>query len=176
MSPAVRRLFSAVAALLVLAAGVAGLMRGASPVAPTDGVDAAKVQPERARLAALQVETFEFFRQGRGEPVAAGRGLFETDFFKPPPAPPPKPKPKPPETREVAVFYRGLAAFPGQPGVAYLAVDGKTATYEPGAAVLNGWTLAEFTPEQAVLAKGDERLALPFNRRAALTVPVAAQP
>lgn len=130
---------------------------------------------EPGRITAAQQETFAFFNDGRAAP-GSGRGLFETDFFKPAPAPP-KPvakPPAPPAPRKFAVVYRGLAAFPGGASVAYVAVEGRVLTLTAGEAVAEGWTLREFDSAQAVLSKGDERFTLPFNRSSA--VPANAKP
>lgn len=173
MTPAARRVFRASLLLLVLVIGVAGLVfsPAAAPRSSPGGV--VSPAPEPVRLTAAQGETFEFFNNGRAAP-SSGRGLFETDFFKPAPVPPkPVPKaPPPPPPRNLAVVYRGLAAFPGGASVAYVSVDGRVLTLAAGEAVAEGWTLLEFNAEQAVLAKGEERFTLPFNRSAA--VPVGA--
>jgi hypothetical protein len=169
MSPVVRRLSAAAATTFVLALGCLGLVFAPSgeAVAPPPSV----APTEEARLlTAGQADTFAFFNQSRATP-GSGRGLFETDFFKPPPAPPPKPKPAPPATRELGLFYRGLAAFPDGASVAYLAVEKNTLTFGVGDVVADGWKLASFDSEQAVLAKDDRTVVLPFNRRSVLTVP-----
>ena len=132
-------------------------------------------EPEPVLVTAAQGEVFAFFNDGRAT-TGSGRGLFETDFFKPAPAPPkpvPKPPPPPPP-RTLTVVYRGLAAFPGGVSVAYVSVDGRVLSLAAGEAVAESWTLLEFNAEQAVLAKGKERFTLPFNRSAA--VPATDKP
>ncbi|MCU0792746.1 MAG: hypothetical protein MUE42_07830 [Opitutaceae bacterium] len=175
MSALVRRFTFTAIVLSTLVLGAAGLTRGGG-VAARPAEAAPRAAAEISRLHPRDLETLEFFRQGRGEAVVSGPGLFATDFFKPPPEPPAKPKPKPPETREIALLYRGLASFPGSDGIAYLSVDGKVQTYERGAAFPAGWTLNDFDAERAVLARGEERLTLPFNRRANLSVPLEKKP
>lgn len=175
MSPAARRISFATAALLLLTLGLAGLALGPRGPAAAGPNTPAVLIAEPARLGAEQTATFEFFNQDRDPaPADSGRGLFETDYFKPPPAPPPKPKPTPPTTREIPVFYRGLAAFPDGADVAYLAVETRLITLESGGAVVDGWILSDFNSERAIITKDEEHLALPFNQRIALTVP--AQP
>jgi hypothetical protein len=161
--------------LLVLSVGVSGIVLS-RPGASGSAATLTYVAPsEPVRITPVQQETFAFFNDGRAAP-SSGRGLFETDFFKPAPAPP-KPvvkPPPPPPPRNLAVVYRGLAAFPGGTSVAYVAVDGRVLTLSAGEAVAEGWTLLEFDSAQAVLAKGQERFTLPFNRTSA--VPANAKP
>lgn len=175
MTSAARRVFRASLLLLVLVIVVAGLVffPVVSPRSIPDGI--VSPEPEPVRLSAAQRETFEFFNNGRAAP-SSGRGLFETDFFKPAPVPPkPASKAAPPTPpRNLAVVYRGLAAFPGGASVAYVAVDGRVLTLEAGEAVAEGWLLLEFNAAQAVIAKSEERFTLPFNRPAA--VPATAKP
>jgi hypothetical protein len=171
MSPSARRILCAAAVLLVLSLGLGGLVLSpwAAPAVP-DGFGSTP-PAESPLLTVTQAETFAFFNQGRAA-AANGRGLFETDFFKPPPAPKPAPKPPAPTSRELVLFYRGLAAFPDGERVAYLAFEGRTLTIGEGADVADGWKLASFDADTAVLAKGEARVILPFNRRAILSVPV----
>ena len=171
MSFSSRRILCAAAALLLLLLGLGGL--ALSPSAEPARPDASGGTPvaESPLLTVAQAETFAFFNQGRAA-AANGRGLFETDFFKPPPAPKPAPKPPAPTSRELVLFYRGLAAFPDGERVAYLAVEGRTVTIGEGTDVADGWKLASFDADTAVLAKGEARVILPFNRRATLSVPV----
>ena len=165
------RILGASVALALL--GLAGGWLLFAPRPRTEGMagTAASAAPEAVRFTAVQRATADFLDQGR---VAAGtgRGLFETDFFKPPPVAPSKPKPPAPTTREVVVFYRGLAAFPGGARVAYVALEGRLLTLAAGEGVTDGWTLADFDAERAVLAKGERTVTLAFNRRAVLSVPV----
>lgn len=130
--------------------------------------------PEPTRLARAHAATFAFFNEGRAD-LASGRGLFETDFFKPPPpppAPPTPPKPAPPPPKLVAASYRGFAAFPsGDSSVAYLSLDGRVVTLAPGEPVASGWKLLSFDAEAAELSRDDARLRLPFNKPVNLPAP-----
>jgi hypothetical protein len=101
----------------------------------------------------------------------ATRGLFATDYFKPPPKPPAPPPKPPPARRDVPLVYRGLAEFGGSSRVAYLVVETRTLTLAAGEEVLDGWRLEAFDAERAVLRKGEETRPLTFNQRAALSVP-----
>ncbi len=135
---------------------------GPEPTPPRPTAETSLLKPEYA-------ETFAFLAQGRASP-GTGRGLFETDFFRPPPPPPPpppQPKPAPPPPKPVLAAYRGFAAF-GANSVAYLAIDGRTVTLAPGAPVAKGWEILSFDADAAELARGEERLRLPFNRPVAL--------
>lgn len=173
MSPASRRLLRAAVVLLALLAGLAGLLSVPDPAPAAAPAPAPDLPAETPRFTATHRATAAFLEAGRSG-AATGRGLFETDFFKPKPAPPPKPKPAPPATRDLVVFYRGLAAFPDGARVAYFSVEGRTVTLAPGDTLAGGWQLAAFDADTATLAKGDTRLDLPFNRRGAIAVP--AQP
>ncbi len=170
MNPVRRRFLLALVVLGLLMVGSAGLWLAASRAEavarpPTEPAD------EPRLLTPAQAETYAFFNQGRPTPAGSGRGLFETDFFKPPPPTPPKPKPPAPTTRDIAVVYRGLAEFPGGASIAYIAVEDRLFTLERGASVGHGWTLSAFDSEKAVLAKEGETVTLDFNRRATLAVP-----
>ncbi len=171
MTAAVRRLLRAAVVLALLLAGLFGLTKAPPPLHPAPSGGSGPAAEEAMRFTPAQRATADFLDNARAV-AGTGRGLFETDFFKPPPAPPPKPKPAPPTTRELVLFYRGLAAFPGGGRVAYLSIEGRTATLAEGDPVTDGWQLVAFDPEQAVLAKGEQRLILPFNRRATMSVPV----
>ncbi len=173
MTPAARRILAAGSVLLLLLLGLAGLAFSPSAGAARAGAGGAgeAVDAEAPLLTAEQARTFDFFNQGRVS-TGEGRGLFATDFFKPAPAPPPKPAPAAPTRRELAVFYRGLASFPDGARVGYVSVEGRTLMLAAGEAVTEGWLLASFDADSATLAKGEERLVLPFNRRAILSVPV----
>lgn len=166
MTPASRRVVRASLLLLVLLAGVAGLAFAPSVESRDSSADVLAAEQEPARLTAAQGDVFEFFNDGRAA-AGSGRGLFETDFFKPAPAPTALPAPVPapaPPPRNIALVYRGLASFPGGASVAYVTVDGRVLTLAPGEAVTEGWRLLEFDADKAVLAKGGERLTLSFNR------------
>lgn len=175
MTPAARQVVRASLLLAIIVIAVAGLVFAPSAAPRTESGAVGAVGAEPVRLTAAQGEVFAFFNDGRAT-TGAGRGLFETDFFKPAPAPAkPAPKPAPPPPpRNLAIVYRGLAAFPGGASVAYVAVDGRVLTLAEGEAVAEGWTLSAFDAERAELAKGEERITLPFNRSAA--VPAAAKP
>jgi hypothetical protein len=170
VKPSEFRLTCAAGVLVLFLAGMTGLalIGSGKAIAPAAGGSPAK---EPSLLTETQTKTYWFFAQG-DTGAGAGPGLFETDFFKPAPAPKPAPKPAPPATRNVALIYRGLAGFPDGSRVAYLAVEGRTLNPAPGDEVADGWKLLSFDSEQAVLAKGDARIMLPFNRSTALTVPV----
>lgn len=128
--------------------------------------------PEPARLARAHAETFAFFNEGRPD-LGAGRGLFATDFFKPPPPPPPPPippKPAPPPPKLIAATFRGFASFPSGT-VAYLSLDGRVITLAPGEPVAEGWKLLSFDSDSAELSRDDARLRLPFNKPVPLPAP-----
>lgn len=171
MIAATRQLLRAVAVLLLLFAGLIGLLTVPAPPGPAPSGPGGAAGPETSRFTAAQREAADFLDNGRAA-AGTGRGLFATDFFKPPPTPPAKPKPPAPTTREQVLFYRGLATFPDGARVAYLSIEGRTLTPGIGDAVIDGWKLASFDAEQAVLAKDDRTVALVFNRRATLSVPV----
>lgn len=170
MKPAELRLACAAGVLLLFLTGVAGLaLTGSGKVsAPVGGASLAK---EPRLLTEQQSQTFWFFARGNTG-AGAGPGLFETDFFKPAQAPKPAPKPVPPATRNLTLTYRGLAVFPDGSRIAYLATEGRTSNPVVGDTIADGWKLASFDSEQAVLAKDEARLILPFNRGTVLTVPV----
>ncbi len=177
MTFAARKVLRASVLLLILAVGLVGL--ALSPAAATrlgsGATLAGTPETEPLRITARQADTFAFFNDGRAA-IETGRGLFETDFFKPAP-PPPRPAPKaapPPPPRKIAVVYRGFASFPGGAGLAYLAVDERVREVGLGEAVAEGWTLLEYNADQAVLVKDGQRLALPFNR--ATAIPAAVKP
>ena len=171
MSAASRRILRAALVLLLLLAGLLGLMKVPPSLRPAPSGGNTPAAEETLRFTPGQRATADFLDKGHAI-AGTGRGLFETDFFKPPPPPPPKPKPVPPTTRELVVYYRGLAAFPDGSRVAYLSVEGNTVTLSGGDTVADGWKLTAFDAERAALAKGDQTLILPFNRRATVTVPV----
>lgn len=171
MTAATRRILRVSAVLLLLLAGLFWLARAPGSAVSALPTEVTPQADETLRFTPAQRATADFLDKGSAV-AGTGRGLFETDFFKPPPAPPPKPPPTPPTTRELVLFYRGLASFPDGTRVAYLSVEGRTVTLPVGEDVTDGWQLAEFGPEQAVLAKGDEKRILPFNRRATVSVPV----
>jgi len=175
MTPAARRVLRASLLLSALVVGVAGLVFSRGSVPRGDAAEKISPAPEPRRLTAAQGEVFAFFNNGRAT-LGSGRGLFETDFFKPAPAKPvpkavPLPPPPPPPPRKLAVVYRGFAAFPGGVSVAYVAVDGRVLTLAAGEAMAGGWMLLEFDAERAVLAKGEERFPLPFNRATVVAAP-----
>lgn len=174
MTTAARRILFATTALFVLLLGLGGLAFAPSATSSVPGDFGPTPAAESPMLTATQAETFAFFNQGRAT-AANGRGLFETDFFKPAPTPRPAPKPPAPTSREFVLFYRGLASFPDGARVAYLALEGRTVMLAEGGDVTDGWKLVSFDSEAAVLAKGEERVTLAFNRRATLSVPVSAK-
>ena len=171
MSTATRRILRAAVVLALLLAGLIGLTNAPRPNDPVSPPGGKSPVGEAVRFTDAQRATADFLDNARAA-AGTGRGLFETDFFKPPPAPPPKPKPMPPTTRELVLFYRGLAAFPDGGRVAYLSIEGRTVTLAAGEAVSDGWQLASFNAEQATLAKDGQTLILPFNRRVTVSVPV----
>ncbi|MBC8011588.1 MAG: hypothetical protein H7067_16000 [Burkholderiales bacterium] len=174
MTTAGRRILYATTALFLLVIGLAGLVFAPfSTPAPTPRYAAAPAA-EAPLLTATQAETFAFFNEGRAA-AANGRGLFETDFFKPAATPKPAPKPPAPTRREFVLFYRGFAAFPDGTRIAYLALEGRTVLLGEGGDVTDGWKLVSFDSDAAVLAKGEERVTLAFNRRATLSVPVPSK-
>lgn len=168
------RIARAAAALALLLVGLGGLLGSRAPrTAPDGGGGRPADAEERTLLTARQREVYSFYNDKPADTASGGRGLFETDFFKPPPAPPPKPPPPPaPTTRELPVIYRGLAEFDGGGRVAYLTVENRTLTLAAGDAVADGWTLAGFDSERATLAKADKTIIVGFSRRAVLVVPV----
>jgi hypothetical protein len=153
--------------LLVAAFGVASAGRTSLVKVPADEQHA----PEVSVITAAQHAAYRFFNDGRVD-AGAGRGLFETDFFKPKPEPAKPPEPPAPTRRDAVLFYRGLAAFPDGARVAYLSLDGRALTLTAYEVVTDGWSLAEFDGERAILAKGEERVTLPFNRRAVVSVAI----
>lgn len=194
MTPAAQRLTAAVGTLGVLLFATVGLALAPAPSLSSAPHPAGAKSAARGGLAGVaasasthpdevslltdaQHDAYRFFQDNRaasasGTGTGTGRGLFETDFFKAPVTPPPPPKPPAPTRREVELFYRGLAAFPDGTRIAYLAFEGRTLTLALGEPVLDGWALAAFDSDQAVLTKGEERTVLPFNRRASLSVPL----
>lgn len=174
MNPASRRVVFASLPLLAILVATAGLAFSPREAEPVRHVGEAR--PETSRLTAAHGEVFAFLNDGRAS-ATEGRGLFQTDFFKPPAPPPPKPPAPPappPPPRMVAVVYRGLGAFPNGASVAYLSVDGGVSALGSGQAVAEGWRLLEFDGEKAVLEKDGERRSMPFNR--AGSIPAAAKP
>lgn len=158
------RVARAAAALALLLVGLGGLLRSRGPLAASaDDGGPPPDAGERTLLTERQREVYSFYNDKASGASSGGRGLFETDFFKPPPAP---------TTRELPVIYRGLASFEGGGRVAYLTVENRTLTLAAGDSVADGWTLAEFDFERATLAKADKTITVGFNRRAVLVVPV----
>lgn len=127
--------------------------------------------PEDSVITEAQHQAYRFFNDGRMD-AGKGRGLFETDFFKAKPEPVKPPAPPAPTSRDAVLFYRGLAAFPDGARVAYLTLDGRSLTLAAGEDVADGWRLEVFDGERAILAKGEERVTLPFNRRAVVSVAI----
>ncbi|WP_052362582.1 hypothetical protein [Geminisphaera colitermitum] len=93
--PAARRHFLIVAStlgVLLIGGALFALTRGRS--APLDPVPSATTPRQAGRLTPTDAEVLAFFQQNPAKP-GQGPGLFETDFFKPPPTPA-KPPPPPP--------------------------------------------------------------------------------
>lgn len=155
------------AVLLVAALGVASA--GRTSLTPPSAGD--RHAPEVSVISDAQHASYRFFNDGRAG-VGAGRGLFETDFFKPKPAPEKPPAPPAPTRRDAVLIYRGLAEFADRTRVAYVSLDGRALALSTDDAVTDGWSLAEFDGDQAVLVKGTERVTLPFNRRAVVSVAI----
>lgn len=129
---------------------------------------------EPRRLTSSLEAPLEFLVTGRAQ-TDAGRSLFATDFFKPPPPPPTPtapPKPAPPPPKPVSIAFRGFAAFPaGAASVAYLAIDGRVVPLAAGETVAEGWKLLSFDADAAELARDEARLRLPFNQPVNLPAP-----
>ncbi len=88
---------------LLLAGALFALTRGNSN--PLDPVPSATTPRQTGRLTPTDAEVLAFFQQNPAK-AAKGPGLFETDFFKPPPAPPAPPvapPPPPPKNRSMSL-------------------------------------------------------------------------
>ncbi len=170
MSTPAKRLVAPLIALAIVLVAVIGLASARrtslTPVSVND-----RYAPEISLITDAQHSAYRFFQDGKSG-TGTGRGLFETDYFKPKPEPVKPPAPPAPTRREAVLFYRGLAAFPDGSRVAYLSLDGRALTLTAKDAVIDGWSLVEFDGDKAVLAKGDERVTLPFNRRAVVSVAI----
>lgn len=171
MNTVAGRILAAAAALALLALAAAGLVAGGGARPGPGPGPRASVAPERLLFTPAQRQTADFIERASAA-AGSGQGLFATDFFKPRPAAKLAPKPPAPTTREAVVFYRGLAVFPDGSRVAYLVFEGRTLTLSAGEKLTGEWALADFDGEQAVLVKGEKKIALAFNRRAVLSVPI----
>lgn len=161
-----------VRAALLLPVPLVVLIALARPAsAPRAAPPAATPAPEPTVIHPDYAGTFAFFTEGSASP-GTGRGLFETDYFRPPPPPPkpPAPKPAPPARKLASAAYRGFATFGGN-SVAYVSVDGRVVTLAVGEAVADGWRIDSFDADGAELARGEERLRLFFNKPASLPAP-----
>lgn len=140
--------------------------------APLDPVPAATTPAQSGRLTPSDAEVLAFFQQNPAKPVQ-GPGLFETDFFKPPPAPPKPPAPPPaaPVEKKIDVTYRGLAEFPSGARIAYLLVGEKLMQIAPGEVVVAPWKLASCDADSAQFTRDDTTLKVEFNKRIQLSVP-----
>lgn len=128
---------------------------------------------ERPHLESTHRETLAFF--GSRPVRQAGRGLFETDYFKPAPKPPPPPKPTPPLTREAPALYRGFSEPASGLRLAYVEVDGSLRTLAVGDTVLGPWKVEKINDDSLVLLGGDLSEELAFRKRSTLTVPASAK-
>lgn len=169
MSVLGKRILAPALVLAALLLGLFGLSSVRRVEAPAPG-GVENHAPEAVALTQAEEETYRFFQEDRAVP-GAGRGLFETDFFKTKPVPA-KVEPPAPTRREAVLFYRGLATFSDGGRVAYLTIDGRSATLASDEVVIDGWKLDRFDGERATLKKGTESVDLPFNRRAVVSVPI----
>ncbi|AHF93193.1 hypothetical protein OpiT1DRAFT_00310 [Opitutaceae bacterium TAV1] len=177
MPTARRHLVIAASTLGVLLAGGALFFFASGTSAPLDSLPAATAPRPESKLSTTDRETLAFFHQTPAAP-GNGQGLFETDFFKPPPAPPkppdkpPPPKPPPPTDRQVPVAYRGMAEFPDGSRIAWLVVEDKLVQRRPGETVTGAWTLHDFDSGEARFARDDQTAKVAFNKTTTLPVPV----
>lgn len=177
MNTSQNRLLAPALVLTVLIGVVVGIM-SAGRGTPLRAVAVENYAAETSALTHAQHQAYLFFQNGRVD-AGSGQGLFETDFFKAKPVPvkPAKPvKPVPvkpaPTTREAVLFYRGLATFSDGARIAYVMLDDRALVLSLDEEVTDGWRLESFDGDQAVLAKDEARVTLPFNRRAIVSVAI----